>query len=351
MTRFHTARITSRIVSLAVLAAAASGPAAAAAAAPAAAAASYTITDLGSLGYGVTDGLAINNNGQVTGYSYLSTQIQVSCPPHQYGGQKKCFIHPYHAFLYSNGTMTDLGTLGGNNSEGLAINLSGQVVGPADTKTGFTDSALWTGKTITDLSPVGAYAINDNGVIAGGCTDSSGSYPCLDSNGTLTRLPQPSNPAVSCGTASAINNTGQAIATCGDTSSYQHAVLWNNGTATDLGTFGGPQASAAAINNNGQVAGWAQTSTDADHGFLYSNGTMTDLGLNFFPAAINDNGVIVGGNEIYSGGTLQDLNNLIPPGSPYQIMYATGINNNGQIVADATDTATSQRHALLLNPS
>ena len=78
---------------------------------------------------------------------------------------------------------------------------------------------------------------------------------------------------------------------------------------------------------------------------------MTDLGLNFFPAAINDNGVIVGGDQIYSGGTLQNLNNLIPVGSPYQIQYANAINDQGQIVADAYDTATNQGHALLLTPN
>ena len=62
---------------------------------------------------------------------------------------------------------------------------------------------------------------------------------------------------------------------------------------------------------------------------------MTDLGLNFCAAAINHNGLIVGGNEVYSNGTPQKLNNLIPPGSGHQITYETGINNNGQIVADA----------------
>jgi hypothetical protein len=78
---------------------------------------------------------------------------------------------------------------------------------------------------------------------------------------------------------------------------------------------------------------------------------MTDLGLNFFPAAINDNGVIVGGNEIYSNGTLQGLDTLIPAGTPYQIQSADAVNDNGQIVADAYDTATYQTHALLLTPS
>jgi len=119
----------------------------------------------------------------------------------------------------------------------------------------------------------------------------------------------------------------------------------------DLGTLGGNNSKGLGINLSGEVVGFAQTSTDADHGFLWSNGTMTDLGLNFFPAAVNDNGVVVGGNQIYSGGTLQNLNNLIPAGSPYQIQYATAINDNGQIVANAYDTATNQGHALLLNPS
>jgi probable HAF family extracellular repeat protein len=350
MTRFRI----SRIASLAVLALAVGLPAAAATTAPAAAATTtYTVTDLGSLGYGVSDGLAINANGQVTGYSYTGATVPTSgCCGNCYTNHPKpCVAHIYHAFLYSNGTMTDLGTLGGNYSQGKAINLSGDVAGWADTKAGVADSFLWTGKTMADLGQLGASGINDSGQIAGTCGPNPGTHACLDSNGKITQLPDPSNfTAINCN-GSAINNNGQIIGGCDDTSSNLHAVLWQNGTATDLGTFGGPQASAAAINNLGQVAGWAQTSTDADHGFLYSNGKMTDLGNNFFPAAINDNGVIVGGNQIYSGGTLQNLNNLIPAGSPYQINYATAINNNGQIVANAYDTATYQTHALLLNPS
>jgi probable HAF family extracellular repeat protein len=78
---------------------------------------------------------------------------------------------------------------------------------------------------------------------------------------------------------------------------------------------------------------------------------MTDLGSNFSPAAVNDSGVIVGGQFVYSGGTLQNLNSLIPAGSGYQIQNVTGINDNGQIVVNAADTATGQTHALLLNPN
>jgi probable HAF family extracellular repeat protein len=311
----------------------------------------YTITDLGSLGYGVSDGLAINAVGQVTGYSYTSAAFQITCPPRRYGQPKQCFEHPYHAFLWGNGTLSDLGTLGGHFSRGNAINLSGEVVGTADTSTGSSDGFLWNGKSMLDLGAFNPGGINDNGQIAGTCGPNPGQHACLLSNGTLTQLPNPSTfTPIDCG-GGPINNSGAIVGSCDDTSSDLHAVLWQNGTPFDLGSFGGPQASAAAINNLGQVVGWAQTSTDADHGFLWSNGKLSDLGLNFFPAAINDNGAIVGGDEIDSGGTVQNLNDLIPAGSPYQIQNATAINDNGQIVADAYDTATNQAHALLLTPS
>ena len=189
----------SRIVSLAVLALAVGAPAAAAAPAVGATT-TYTIIDLGSLGLGVSDGLAINANGQVTGYSYLSKTVQTSGCPGGYDAPKKCVEHPEHAFLYSNGTMNDLGTLGGNNSQGRAINLSGQVVGLADTKTGFSDAFLWNGKTMADLGAVGASGINDLGQIAGTCGNNPGLHACLDNNGTITQLPDPSTfTPINCG--------------------------------------------------------------------------------------------------------------------------------------------------------
>ena len=186
-----------------------------------------------------------------------------------YGGKRKpCVAHIYHAFVYSNGTMTDLGTLGGNYSQGKAINLSGEVVGSASTSTGGS-SFLWDGKKMTALSGLGAYGINDSGQIAGVCGPDPGTHACLDSNGKVTQLPNPSN-------------------------------------------FTPYDCSATAI---------------------------------------NDNGVIVGGNEIYSGGTLQNLNNLIPAGSPTRSTTQPGSNDNGQIVANAYDTSTYQGHALLLTPN
>jgi probable HAF family extracellular repeat protein len=316
----------------------------------AAAATAYTVTDLGSLGAGVTHGLAINASGQVTGDSVLSKQVQVPCPPQQYGGSRKCFVNPDHAFLWTNGTMNDLGTLGnGLDSQGVAISDSGEVVGwSSGSFPGNPFQSNGRGKglvALRDTTMSQARGINQSGEIAGQCgyVVAPEFNPCVVSNGIATILPDCAN-----GIAVAINNSGQVLGECGDNDAL--AVVWTNGAVTVLGTLGGGAASPTAINNLGQVVGTSQTATGAFDGSLWSNGTVTDLGRSFSPAAINDRGVIVGGQFVYSDGTLQNLNNLIPAGSPYQIDSATGINDNGQIVANAVNTATGQAHALLLTP-
>jgi probable HAF family extracellular repeat protein len=333
------------LVCLAVLGLVASVPAVVATAARAAAATStYTETNMGSLGGGFTDATAINAKGQVTGYSATNHEIQVPCPPGQYGTAKKCLEPIDHAFLFSNGTMTDLGTLGGTGSEGVAINDSGEVVGWSQTKAGTSEAFLWNGAKMTDLGPLSGFyphGINDTGQIVGTCNQS---FPCVDSNGTFTALPDPSS--LVCNEAIAINSNGQVLGECADGSqastSNTRAVVWTNGSPTVLPTLGGPTTTATAINNNGDIVGYAQTATFAQHGFLYRNGTMTDLGNNIFLYAINDSDVMVGNDLIVSNGTVQDINNLIPPGDP-GVNYAVGINDNGQIIA--------QTNGILLTPS
>lgn len=344
----------SHLVPVAVLAMAVCTPVAAVA--PAAeAATTYTITDMGSLGLGQSFPSGINATGQVTGYSYLSATYTVPCPP-DYPGTK-CTAHPYHAFLYSNGTMTDLGTLSGHNSIGESVNLSGQVAGWSNTSKGGTDATLWTGKKATDIGALGplagsysiAYGINDSGQVAGAWGTNASSHAFLYSNGAITSLPEPGDFTASGCQARAINNSGQIAGICADANGNGHLVLWRNGTITDLGSVGSigdlANVEALSMNNNGQIAGWAATGA----AFVYSNGAITNPGT-FDPSAINDSGVMVGGHSIDSGGTVQDLNSLIPARSGYQISYTTAINDNGQIAAYASDATTSEA-AVQLNPS
>ena len=198
----------------------------AAAAAPAAAGTTtYTVTNLGSLGGGYTVGAALNNNGQVTGYSATAATITFTCGTGKH--RTTCTEHPDHAFVWSNGTMTDLGTLGGNDSAGKSINLSGEVVGWAQNTSGSSHSVLWSGGKMTDLTAAGLSGSvawsNDSGQIVGG-SGPTGQGPFLDSNGTITQLPLPNyGPATEVGTTTCsaimINNNGVVLGGCSDPSS------------------------------------------------------------------------------------------------------------------------------------
>ena len=124
-----------------------------------------TLTNLGTLGGSISGATGINNSGQVVGYSTLEDGYN------------------YHATLWNGTTPTDLGTLGGNSSRATGINNSGQVVGYATLEDGYNYHAtLWNGTTPTDLGTLGgnssgANGINDSGQVVGYSTTLGHDYP------------------------------------------------------------------------------------------------------------------------------------------------------------------------------
>jgi probable HAF family extracellular repeat protein len=300
----------------------------------------YSITDLGTLGGFSTTAYGINGNGQIVGKSLVKLT------------SGKTYHYTYHAFLYSAGTMTDLGTLGGDDSEARAINKYGDVVGFSNLCAGCSPyhAFLYHNGHMTDLGTLGgscsnAYGMNDLGEVVGEACTTTSQVAFLYSGGTMTDLGGPYSGA------SGINNSHQVVGGSGS-----HAVLWSNGTMTDLGTLGGSYSAAYAINNVGQIVGDASPPKSSVHAFLYSGGKMKDLGVFYDSSvaeAINTFGVVVGESDnhafLYTGGKLQDLNTLIPSGSGWLLTEATGINDTGQIVCNAINT-NGYTHALLLNP-
>jgi len=265
----------------------------------------------------------INANGQVTGALDLPGNAQ-------------------HVFLFSGGSMTDLGTLpGGNSGVGYAINDSGQITGQSYIAGNmFFHAFLYSNGTMTDLGvlPGGTSsqgnAINDSGVVVGGSVTAKddshafvtqGNSPSLIDLGTLaggtTGVGYTSN-------AQAINNAGQIVGTSSVLPSGEHAFLYSGGKMTDLGTLGG-NSSAFGINNSGQIVG------------QFDSGGASG----------------VGGAFLYSNGVMTDLMSLIDPSDPLvgklQLNGAIGINDSGWILAygaDFTNPVTPTATPFLLIP-
>jgi probable HAF family extracellular repeat protein len=334
--------------------------------AAAGAASNYTIGPaIGLAGADTSEGLGINVSGQVAGYSSIA------------GAN--------HAFLYSSGATSDLGTLGGSSGVGNAINATGQVVGSSSVA---NDSAvhafLYSNGRMTDLGTLGgknseAFAINDSGLIVGDAD------------------------------TGALDGNGNAI---------HHAFLYSGGKMTDLGTLGGPNSVATGINASGQIVGYSDvipgpglppgstrhpflyadrqmsdwiaafaftiipanptplainvnaaatgyfSFVNSPSGFLYSNGTVAEIlafgGRTSEGRALNNQGDVVGVAEfaphfnhalLYTGGMSYDLNTLFDQSATIALLNAEGINDSGQILIQGSlSSGNGGSFAALLTP-
>jgi probable HAF family extracellular repeat protein len=343
----------------------------------------YTVRDLGTLGGSAAEPGGVSNTDWVEGWSLLPGDA-IS-----------------HVFLWHDGVMRDLGTLGGPNSSTVfRPNDGGDVGGYSEISTpdpngedfcGFGDNLVcvafyWhNGRMIAQPTLGGpnssGFGVNDLGELAGTAENNIIEPTCaaigeilqykpvIWKSGHIYQLPTlPGDPV---GVVYAINNKGQAVGNSGQCgagnvgSVQEHGVLWQNGKAIDLGSLG------STINNNpedincrGDVVGFANLAGDVTfHAYLWRKGVMTDLGtlpgdVHSVGQAINCQGQVVGRTSdadfngvgyLWENGVMSDLNTLIPADSPLYIIDANGINDLGQIVGVGV-TSTGDEHACLLTP-
>ena len=302
--------------------------------------------DIGKNALGINHGLALNGIGDVVGDA-------------TFGTKEGAVIHA--AFFKNgikNGKIADLGTLnGGVYSRATGINASGQVVGfssakPDDSST--SRAFIWNASTgMLDIGTLGgaaaqAFGINDSGFVTGTSHVATSSLP--ETTHAFIYPPELPGPNI------------------------QKMV--------DLGTLGGNDSYGMAINANNHVVGYSTLNGGFDrvHAFLYDGRKMHDLGsldgsvsgndqsyalgINIIDQVVGYSYIPAGSEEgdrasaspvrqtafIYSQGAMMDLNGLLEPEAAerYWLRAATGINNNGQIVAIAEDLIINEVHAVLL---
>lgn len=324
--------------------------------------AAYIFTDLGTLGGSYSVARGINNAGQVVGEAFTSDNfyhatiwndtVASDLTPNNGGWNSYAeggindagqvsgqsveklgdFDWRWRSSVWHGTTPTLLDTLPGTaHSDARDINNADQVVGRSIINvqgpggvSGHYQATLWNGTSATTLGTLGgtesfAYRINDSGQIIGASQDASGvSHSTLWSGSQVINLDMLTG--VSFG-AIDINNSGQIVGNVPLSGSPGvRAAIWDGLGLTDLGTLGGTESQAFRINNIGQIIGMSTIAGNIEsHAFLWDNGNIADLS-----------------NEVGSGWVINNL---------------TGINDNGWIVGNASNSALGiTSHAFLLTP-
>ncbi len=290
------------------------------------------LQDLGSLGGPVSIANAINDSNIVVGDSDIVSG-------------------PYHAFVFQNGTMQDLGVFpGGDSSSARFINNAGDVAGFSTADFFNQRGFIYRNGQMIDIGSLGSgsseiFDLNETGHVVGESMneDFLGRAFLYDGTsmtdlGTLGGL---------FSKALGINDLGVIVGQADDEEGLTRAFVYTNGIMTDLGTLGGLVSTAFGINNAGQIFGVSEIESNsiATHAFLVENGTMIDLGtlggLESFPHDMNSQGHVVGRADgefasnlpfLYRDGQMINVNSLLPANSGWILETADFINDAGQIV-------------------
>jgi len=284
------------------------------------------------------------------------------------------------AVLYRGGSLTSLGDLGGDDYEATAVNLGGTVTGWGEDAVGDDTTFLWNapGPMVDigdpDYETTGE-GINDHGAVVA----SYGPHAGLWKEGTWYDLGVLSGGLQS--DAKDINNGGLIVGWSHDPTLSLRAALFPGpgDPVVNLGTLpGGSQSWANAVNDDALTVGYSEVllpgfAVTTGHAFLYdadADPPMKDLGALAAGLCasgardINEAGVIVGSSDtaplgdpaaeehavVWTGGVIEDLNDLIDPSLDILLVEAMAINEAGSIVCNGYDEVGQERAFLLIVP-
>lgn len=171
--------------------------------------------------------------------------------------------------------------------------------------------------------------------------------------------------------AEAIDNLGRiaGIASIDAGAAQQQVVLWTGDGVQALGPPGRNRR-PTAISDSGHIVG-TQRGPGGTAGFFGLRWHVDDPAnpgellpslagaTSSMPTDVNDAGSIVGTAQLDASpvggrgwlledGSLHDLNDLLPPGSPWLVLAASAINNQGDIAATARFGSSAGTRAVLL---
>jgi probable HAF family extracellular repeat protein len=287
----------------------------------------------------------INDRGEAVGMSETSVPDPNGEDICGFGTHLTCL-----PFLWQNGVMSALPTVGGNNGQASAINNSGQIAGYAEN--GIVDSTCQPGTENFFMVELPVLWEKVHGKIQAHALHPYGNDPD--------------------GQALGINNQGQAVGYSGNCTAVHYAVLWESLTATPLPNLGNPFAVAYAINGRGQIVGQGVNSDGTPLAVLWQNNTVTSLGggdlppgdVASFATSINNRGQAVGSSFdstgswshglLWQNGVMIDLNTVFPASDHLFVVSASNINESGQIAGMALVMHGSQLenvvHGFLATP-